>query len=247
MEEFGISLKTIHDKLSEKDILHTIEIDDMFSKMRSIDENDIKKEKEIYVMLQDVFSYMRDTGITDRYLLIVFPEDYKEDNEEDTVDNLVAEYIDNLGNLVPQHDEKSGAKLLVMKERVSNFLRVASLRDPDHIQKDNERYGDMLDFLEEMMNIIYFLKGINEGKKTSGYIERIIAKEDAEREKIDKNEEVERATIDKNEEVERATIDKNEESDEADTSGISEESSDEEIEDFNIDFFNNARIPSVVM
>ena len=62
----------------------------MFSKMRSIDENDIKKEKEIYVMLQDVFSYMRDTGITDSYLLILFPED----NEEINVDNLIVKYIE---------------------------------------------------------------------------------------------------------------------------------------------------------
>ena len=59
MEEFGISLKTIRDKMRERDIPHTIEIDDMFSKMGSIDENGIKNEKEIYVMLQDVFSYMR--------------------------------------------------------------------------------------------------------------------------------------------------------------------------------------------
>ena len=186
MEEFGISLKTIHDKLSEKDIPHTIEIDDMFSKMGSIDENGIKNEKEIYVMLQDVFSYMRDTGMIDSYLLIVFPEDYKEDDEEDTVDNILEEYRDNLRNFAPQHDEKSGAKLLIMKERVSNFIRVASLRDPDHIQKDNERYGDMLDLLDEMMNIILFLKGIYEGKGINEDVERIIAKQDAERAKIDK-------------------------------------------------------------
>ena len=54
MEEFGISLKTIHDKLCERDIPHRdpcdtflpvdeymvyqIEIDDMFSKMGNIDE-----------------------------------------------------------------------------------------------------------------------------------------------------------------------------------------------------------------
>ena len=226
MEEFGISLKTIHDKLYERDIPRTIEIDDMFSKMRSIDENEINNEKEIYVMLQDVFSYMRDTGITDSYLLILFPED----NEEINVDNLIVKYIETLENIAPQHDEKSGAKLLVIKERVSNFIRVASLRDPDHIQKDNERYGDMLYLLEEMMNTIYFLKGLYEGKEISGDVERIIEKQEAERAKIEAQKEYY----------------KNIESDEADTSGMSEEESEEEeIHDLNI--FKNARIPSVVM
>jgi len=233
MEEFGISLKTIHDKLYERDILHTIEIDDMFSKMGSIDENDIKNEKEIYVMLQNVFSYMRDTGITDRYLLIVFPEDYKRDNEEYTVDNLAAEYIDNLRIIAPQHDEKSGEKLLVMKERVSNFIRVASLRDPGHIKKDNDRYGDMGDLLEEMMNSIYFLQGTYEGDM-NGDVKRILEKKDAERAKIESRQEY-------NKNVES-------DEDEADTSGMSEEeSSEDEIQDFNIDFSKKARIPSVVM
>ena len=235
MEEFGISLKTLHDKLCG-DMVYPIEIDDiddMFSKMGSIDENDINNENEIYIMLQDVLSCMRDTGMTDSYLLILFPENYKRDNEEYTVDNLAAEYIDNLRIIAPQHDKKSGERLLVMKERVSNFIRVASLRDPGHIKKDNDRYGDMGDLLEEMMNIIYFLKGVYEGKELSGDVERIIEKKDAERAKIEAQQEYY----------------KNVESDEdeADTSGMSEESSDEEIEDLNVAFLKKPRIPSMVM
>ena len=196
MEEFGISLKTIHDKLCERDIPHRdpcdtflpvdeymvyqIEIDDMFSKMGNIDENDIKNEEEIYVMFQDVFSCMRDTGMTDMYLLILFPEDYKKDNETKTVDNIARKYIDTLLDIAPQNNEKR--MLLFMKERVSNFIRVASLR-AGHIQKDNERYGDMLDLLEEMMNSIYFLKGTYEGDMC-GDVKRILAKKEAERANI---------------------------------------------------------------
>ena len=195
MEEFGISLKTIHDKLCERDIPHRdpcdtflpvdeymvyqIEIDDMFSKMGNIDENDIKNEEEIYVMFQDVFSCMRDTGLTDTYLLILFPEDYKE-SERNTVDNIATKYLKTLLYIAPENNDKR--MLSFMKERVSNFIRVASLR-AGHIQKDNERYGDMLDLLEEMMNTIYFVKGTYEGSM-NGDVERIIAKKEAERANI---------------------------------------------------------------
>ena len=54
------------------------------------------------------------------------------------------------------------------------------------------------------MNIIYFLKGVYEGKEISGDVERIISKQDVEIAKIEAQ------------------------SDEADTSGMSEEESSEE-------------------
>ena len=193
MEDFTTVLKNIHTKLCKKKIpqrdpshvplsiskfvVSLEEIDHMFNLLTAIPEEVIREDEEVYAMIQDVFSCMRNGGITDSYLFLMF-----EDNQYKTY-RILSSFKNFIFEIVNKYDYVTRSTFLsILKQRVLNFLRVVSLRDPVQMEEDNERYVDMYILLNDMMNTIYF---IEEGPEKA--IDRILEIQDARDAEIEKS------------------------------------------------------------
>ena len=155
MEAFAKALNDVHDKLC-KDIVYRepsevllseeeypvsiVEFEEMYDLMMEVSKEEIQKDQKVYDMLQDVMSCMRDTGMIDSYLRLVFTR------------GLDAGMIANklISNTIRDYYETRIGKLLFIKERIDIITSLTYKRDPLHEDKDNERYGDMSEMLSRI-------------------------------------------------------------------------------------------------
>ena len=105
-----------------------------------------------------------------------------EDNQYKTY-RILSSFKNFIFEIVNKYDYVTRSTFLsILKQRVLNFLRVVSLRDPVQMEEDNERYVDMYILLNDMMNTIYF---IEEGPEKA--IDRILEIQDARDAEIEKS------------------------------------------------------------
>ena len=185
MESFSKSLKNVHDKLC-KDIVHrdpsylrlpedeypvpVAELDEMFNLMIEVPKEETLGDNKVYGMVQDVISCMRDTGMIDSYLFLTFTEGSK-------AHRIASMFTITIVDSIIEDDQKSrNGKLFFIEDRLDNVMNVMSLRDPDHVKKDNERYGDMDEMLSRMEAIVKNVKDkfdqIDEEEKTAAEIDQ---------------------------------------------------------------------------
>ena len=226
------SLKNVHDKLCKGDIVYrepseellsekdypisVVEFEEMYDLMMDVSEEDIQQDQK--EMLQDVMSYLRDTGMIDSYLLLeTFTRGFKPALiAGTTMSNIIH-------NIIEDDYYTRDSKLFFIAKRVVIIMNLMYKRNPLHVKKDNERYGDMVEMLSRMKSSLKVIKA-----------------------RFDKNHEEEKDAVD----IEQKTIVKeNKVESDGDTSALSESDSeiseDEGVQD--VDLFNNTRIPRVVM
>ena len=166
MEAFVKSLKNVHEKLYKgvhRDPSYILlpvdeypvpveELDEMFDLIIEISRKEILEDNKVYDMVQEVISCMRDTGMIDNYLFLMFMEG------SDTFE-IASMFTTTIIDSTIEDDHKSRSeKLFCVEDRLDNIMNVMSLRDPDHVEEDNERYGDMEEMLSRMEAIVKNLK-----------------------------------------------------------------------------------------
>ena len=193
MEDFSAVLKNMHtklcnEKIPQRDPSHVPlpvknfmvslkEIDHMFNLMTAIPEEVIREDKKVYAMIQDVFSCMRNGGITDSYLFLMF-----EDNKYKTY-RILSNFNTFMFETTNRYDYVTLSKFIsILRQRILNFLHVVSLRDPVHMEEDNERYVDMYILLNDMIDTLYF---IEEGPEKA--LERELEIQDAQDKRLYNN------------------------------------------------------------
>ena len=193
MEDFAAVLKNIHTKLCKEEIpkrdpsrvplpiskfmVSLEEIDHMFNLMTAIPEEVIREDKKVYAMIQDVFSCMRNGGITDSYLFLMF-----EKNKYKTY-RILSSFNDFMFETVNKYDYVTLSTFIsILRQRIFNFLHVVSLRDPVHMEEDNERYVDIYILLKNMLDTLYF---VEEGPEKA--IKRELEIQDAQDAEIEKS------------------------------------------------------------
>ena len=164
------SLKNVHDKLCKGDIVYrepseellsekdypisVVEFEEMYDLMMDVSEEDIQQDKKVYDMLQDVISCMRDTGMIDSYLRLVFTRGL---GAGMIANKLISNTI--RSNTIRRDDYATRiGKLLFIKERIDIITSLIYKRDPLHEEKDNERYGDMSEMLSRIEPALKNLK-----------------------------------------------------------------------------------------
>ena len=148
------ALNDVHDKLCNGDVVYRepshvllpeeeypfsiVEFEEMYDLMKVYDK-DIQHNKKVYEMIQDVMSCMRDTGMTDSYLRLMFMRGL---NLNKTI--IVGTLTSNLYNSIFEDDyEIRDGKLFTLEKRVSIIQTFMQKRNPLQLKKDNERYEDM--------------------------------------------------------------------------------------------------------
>ena len=237
MEEFARALNNVHDKMCKGDIVHrepsyvflpekeypvsVVEFEEMLKLMVKVSQEEIYEDKKIYGKIQDVISCMRDTGMMDSYLYLSFTRGEKE---------YMISYIFSIGVIrgIMKEEvyENRDSQLFFLEDRVDIITTMMYIRDPIHVEKDNERYEDIYELLKTMVTSLKSLKEIS----------------DERHEKEKENNEIEKKPRDFEIIGQGKDVKINE--DEADTEG---ESSEDEKHDLNVEFFKKTRIPSVVM
>ena len=169
MEAFVKSLKNVHDKLCKGNIVHrdpsyillsedeypvpVVEFEEM-SELMMVSKEGIQQDKKVYDMLQDVISCMRDTGMIDSYLRLVFTRGL---GAGMIANKLISNTI--RSNTIRRDDyETRIGKLLFIKKRIDIITSLTYKRDPLHEEKDNERYGDMSEMLSRIEPALENLK-----------------------------------------------------------------------------------------
>ena len=163
------SLKNVHDKLCKGNIVHrdpsyillsedeypvpVVEFEEM-SELMMVSKEGIQQDKKVYDMLQDVISCMRDTGMIDSYLRLVFTKGL---GAGMIANRLISNTI--RSNTIRRDDyETRIGKLLFIKKRIDIITSLIYKRDPLHEEKDNERYGDMSEMLSRIEPALENLK-----------------------------------------------------------------------------------------
>ena len=182
------ALNDVHDKLCNGDVVYrepseellseeeypisVIEFEQMYDLMMKVSnyKENIQQNQEVYDMLQDVMSCMRDTGMIDSYLFLMFTKGSK-------AHRIASIFTITIIDSIIEDDHKSrNGKLFFIEDRLDNIMNVMSLRDPDHVEEDNERYGDMDEMLSRMKVIVKNVKvkfdQIDEEKKTAAKIDQ---------------------------------------------------------------------------
>jgi len=176
MEDFATALNKVHDKLCKGDIVHrepsyvlipeeehpvsVVEFEEMFELMVKVSQDDIYEDKKNYGMIQDVISCMRDTGMIDSYLYLSFERGENASIIENTFSHgVIAE--------MAQEDvyETRNDNLFFFEDRVDTIKTMMYIRDPIHVETDNERYGDMKELLRIMMLSLKSMKEISRWAK----------------------------------------------------------------------------------
>ena len=185
MEAFVKSLKNVHDKLC-KDIVHrdpsyvllpedkypvpVEELDEMFNLMIEVPQEETLGDKKVYGMVQNVISCMRDTGMIDSYLFLMFTKGSKAHRIASIFTITIVD------NIIEDNHKSRNGKLFFIDDRLDNVMNIMSLRDPDHVEEDNERYGDMDEMLSRMETIVKNVKvkfdQIDEKEKTAADIDQ---------------------------------------------------------------------------
>ena len=152
MEAFVKALSDLHNKCNgnvvrepshvllpeEEYPFSIVEFEEMYDLMKVYDK-DIQHNKKVYEMIQDVMSCMRDTGMTDSYLRLMFMRGL---NLNKTI--IVGTLTSNLYNSIFEDDyEIRDGKLFTLEKRVSIIQTFMQKRNPLQLKKDNERYEDM--------------------------------------------------------------------------------------------------------
>ena len=141
MEAFSKVLNDVHNKMYTGDILHrepshvllpeeeypvpVVEFEEMFELMM-VSKEEIQQDKKVYDMLQDVISCMRDTGMIDSYLRLVFTKGLG-------VGMIANKLISNTirSNTIRRDDyETRIGKLLFIKKRIDIITSLIYKRDP---------------------------------------------------------------------------------------------------------------------
>ena len=166
MEAFVKSLKNVHEKLCkgahrdpsyillpvDKYPVPVAELDEVFNLMIEVHPEEILGDKKVYDMVQDVISCMRDTGMIDNYLFLMFMEG------SDTFE-ITSMFTTTIIHSTVEYDHKSRSeKLFCVEDRIDNIMNVMSLRDPDHVEEDNKRYKNMDEMLSIMEAIVKSVK-----------------------------------------------------------------------------------------
>ena len=166
MEAFVKSLKNVHEKLYKgvhRDpsyILFPVdeypvpveELDEMFDLIIEVSRKEILEDNKVYDMVQEVISCMRDTGMIDNYLFLMFMEG------SDTFE-ITSMFTTTIIDSTIEDDHKSRSeKLFCVEDRIDNIMNVMSLRDPDHVEEDNKRYKNMDEMLSIMEAIVKSVK-----------------------------------------------------------------------------------------
>ena len=168
MEAFAKALNDVHDKLC-KDIVYRepsevllskeeypvsiVEFEEMYDLMMEVSKEEIQQDKKVYDMLQDVMSCMRDTGMIDSYLLLeTFTRGFKPALiAGTTMSNIIH-------NIIEDDYYTRDSKLFFIAKRVVIIMNLMYKRNPLHLEKDNERYGDMVDMLSRMKSSLKVIK-----------------------------------------------------------------------------------------
>ena len=169
MEAFAKALNDVHDKLC-KDIVYRepsevllskeeypvsiVEFEEMYDLMMEVSKEEIQQDKKVYDMLQDVMSCMRDTGMIDSYLRLVFTRGL---DAGMIANKLISNTIRSNTTRRDDYETRIG-KLLFIKERIDIITSLIYKRDPLHEEKDNERYGDMSEMLSRIEPALKNLK-----------------------------------------------------------------------------------------
>ena len=141
-----------------------VEFEEMYDLMKVYDK-DIQHSKTVYEMIQDVMSCMRDTGMIDSYLRLMFMRGLSKTM-------IVGTLTSNLNNSIfkDEHEIRDG-KLSTLEKRVSIIQTFMQKRNPLHLEKDNERYQDMDIMLLMMKSVLKNMRRIfdehNEKKKAA--------------------------------------------------------------------------------
>ena len=231
MKAFAKALNDVH-KLCKGNILYrepsevllfeaeypvpVVEFEKMYDLMMEISKEEIQQDQKVYGMLQDVISCMRDTGMIDSYLhLETFTRGFHPALIAGTTTSNITH------NIIEDDYYTRDSKLIFIKKRVDIITNLMYKRNPVHVKKDNERYGDMDDMLSRMNSALRVIKA-----------------------RFDKNHEEEKAAA----EIEKK---ENKVESDGDTSALSESESEREISEDegvqDVDFVKKIRIPSVVL
>jgi len=141
MEAFSKVLNDVHNKMYTGDILHrepshvllpeeeypvpVVEFEEMFELMM-VSKEEIQQDKKVYDMLQDVISCMRDTGMIDSYLRLVFTKGL---GMGMIANKLISNTI--RSNTIRRDDyETRIGKLLFIKKRIDIITSLIYKRDP---------------------------------------------------------------------------------------------------------------------
>jgi len=173
MEDFAAALNDVHDKLCKGDIVHrepsyvllpeeeypvsVVEFEEMFELMVKVCKKKIQEDEKLYYMIQDVISCMRDTGMMDSYLFLSFERGEKASTIEDTFSTGVIRVM-----IKENVYETRDGKLFFIEDRVDTITTMMYIRDPIHVEKDNERYEDIYKLLNTMMISLKSIKGISD-------------------------------------------------------------------------------------
>ena len=153
-DAFVKALSDLHNKLCNGDVVcrepshvllpeeeypvSIVEFEEVYDLMKVYDK-DIQHNKKVYEMIQDVMSCMRDTGMTDSYLRLMFMRGLDLNNTM-IVGTLTSNLYDSI--FEDEYEIRDG-KLFTLEKRVSIIQTFMQKRNPLHLEKDNERYEDM--------------------------------------------------------------------------------------------------------
>ena len=166
-DAFVKALNDVHDKLCKRDIVYrepseellseedypisVVEFEEMYDLMMEVSEEDIQQDQKD--MLQDVMSCMRDTGMIDSYLLLeTFTRGFKPALIAGTTMSSI------IHNIIEDDYYTRDSKLFFIAKRVVIITNLMYKRNPLHLEKDNERYGDMVDMLSRMKSSLKVIK-----------------------------------------------------------------------------------------
>ena len=161
------SLKNVHDKLCKGDIVYrepseellsekdypisVVEFEEMYDLMMDVSEEDIQQDQK--EMLQDVMSYLRDTGMIDSYLLL---ETFTRGFHPALIAGTTMSTI--IHDIIEDDYYTRDSKLFFIAKRVVIITNLIYKRNPLHLEKDNERYGDMVNMLSRMESSLKVIK-----------------------------------------------------------------------------------------
>ena len=181
------ALNDVHDKLCKEDIVYrepseellseeeylisVVEFEQMYDLMMEVSnyKENIQQNQEVYDMLQDVMSCMRDTGMIDSYLRLMFMRGLNKTM-------IVGTLTSNLNNRIFKDEyEIRDGKLSTLEKRVSIIQTFMQKRNPLHLEKDNERYEDMNIMLLMIKSVLKNMRRIfdKDNEKKKAVMERL--------------------------------------------------------------------------
>ena len=176
MEDFMKALGNVH-KICKGDITHRepsnmllpeeeypvplVEFENMIDLMEEVYQEDIQKDKKNYNMLNDVMSCMRDTGMMDSYLYLIFTRG----EEAYIIADMFAMGL--INTLFGEDDYDTIYSTISSVEYRVGIIKdmMMPIRDPMCVEKNNERYGNMDEILVRMGASLKAARRIHERKQ----------------------------------------------------------------------------------